>query len=378
VSKINILEIIETGGIGGAEMVLYNTVRFLDKERFSVRVLIVGRGILIDRLRELDIPVYVFEFKKSYNLEFLTLVRSLIMTHGIDIVHTHMSRMNMYGCLGSLFTPARNVMTIHGLSEFSGLRARLYYTVFGNLSGKITAVSSNLARRFVQKTMVGEKKVVAVPNGVDLDRFAGDVDRARVLARFRIDPASKVILAVGNIRRIKGYEFLFEVFDRIAESDKDLVLLICGNDMFHYKKKLLPLLHSKDLARRVVFAEFVDDIEQVYKASDMYVLTSLTEGFSLTTIEAMASGLPVVTTDCVGPRDIIENGVDGLIVEKRDPDLFCKAVVNLLNDPDRSRAMGEAARKKAARDFSVRRSVQRIQDVFLSLVQNQTAEGVVH
>jgi glycosyltransferase involved in cell wall biosynthesis len=137
-------------------------------------------------------------------------------------------------------------------------------------------------------------------------------------------------------------------------------------------------LHSKDLARRVVFAEFVDDIEQVYKASDMYVLTSLTEGFSLTTIEAMASGLPVVTTDCVGPRDIIENGVDGLIVEKRDPDLFGQTIVNLLNDPERSRAMGDAARKKAARDFSVRRSVQRIQDVFLSLGQNQPAEGVVH
>jgi glycosyltransferase involved in cell wall biosynthesis len=367
VPKINVLEIIETGGIGGAEMVLYNTVQLLDRERFTVRVLIVGRGILIDRLRQQGVPVDVFEFKKSYNLEFLTTVRSLVASHEIDIVHTHMSRMNMYGYLGTVSTPARNIMTVHGLSEFSGLRARLYYTLFGNFSGKVVAVSTNLAREFVRRTWVRRKQVVSIPNGVDLNRFAGDVDRTRVRERFGIDPDARIILAVGNIRRIKGYEFLFEVFDRIAEKDRRLVLLICGNDMFHYKKKLLPLLRSNELARRVVFADFVEDIESVYKAADIYVLTSLTEGFSLTTIEAMATGLPVVTTDCVGPRDIINNGVDGVIVAERDAELFGTALLDILNDPERARALGRAAKEKAAAKFSAQRSVHRLEEVFASL-----------
>ncbi len=367
VDRIKILEIIQTIGIGGAEMVTFNTVTHLDRSRFDVRALVVGGGPLVDRMRERGYEVDTYTFKGSYDWNLIRLIRKLIRTHNIDIVHTHLSRMNSYGFVGSWFTPATNVMNIHGLGEFSNFLGRVYYNLFGNLSGKIVAVSQNLADRFLKETMVRRSKMTVIPNGIDLDRFNRDIDRANVLKRFGIPADSKLVLAVGNIRAIKGYEFLIESFARVANIEPAALLMICGNDYFDYKRNLIPLVKQLNLSERVMFMDFVTAIESLYAAADVYALTSISEGFSLTTVEAMASSAAVVSTDCVGPKEIIDNGVDGVIVPGRDPDQFGREILDLLRDPERRLQMGQAARRKVEEKYSLDESIKRFEELFLSL-----------
>ncbi len=144
--------------------------------------------------------------------------------------------------------------------------------------------------------------------------------------------------------------------------------MICGNDFPNYKRHLTPILEKLGLSERVVFADFVIDIESVYAVAEVYVLTSISEGFSLTTVEAMASGTAVVTTDCVGPREIIDDGVDGIIVPGRDPERFGRAVLDLVRDDARRRELGQAARKKAEQKYSIDQSVAQFEALFQSLV----------
>jgi len=367
VDKIRVLEIIQTTGIGGAETVTYNTARFLDKSRFDVRTLVVGWGELVDRLQEQGVPVDTFIFEHSYNWDLLKLIRRLIKEHKIDIVHTHLSRMNIYGFVGSRFTGAKNVMTIHGLMEFGNFRSKLFYFVFGNCSGKIVAVSGKLAERFAAGTRVRKSKIMAIPNGIDIERFGWPVDRCQVLARFGLPPDAKIALAVGNIRAIKGYEFLIESFGRIVGEEPSLELVICGNDYFDYRRHITPLVEKLRLTERVHFTDFVPDIETLYSVADVYALTSITEGFSLTTVEAMASRAAVIATDCVGPRDIIDDGVDGIIVPRRDPDLYGRTMLALIRDDSRRRRLGEAARAKVEARFSAQKSVRKFEQLFDSL-----------
>lgn len=366
--RIRVLEIIQTIGIGGAEMVTFNTTTHLDRARFDVRVLVVGWGSLVDLLREKGYAVDTYRFKGSYDLKLVRFIRDLIRTHRIDIVHTHLSRMNTYGFVASRMTAATNVMTVHGLSEFANFFGRLYYVLFGNFSGKIVTVSQILADRFLAETKVRRDKVMVIPNGIDIGRFGRNIDRNEVLRRFGIPREARLVLAVGNIRAIKGYEFLIESFGRIANEEPSLWLMICGNDYPNYRQNLTPIVDKLGLSQRVVFSDFVTDIESVYAAADVYVLTSISEGFSLTTVEAMASGAAVVTTDCVGPREIIDDGVDGIIVPGRDPERFGRTVLDLVRDDTRRRELGQAARKKARQKYSIDQSVAQFEALFKSLV----------
>jgi len=209
--------------------------------------------------------------------------------------------------------------------------------------------------------------MAVVPNGIEIERFGRPVDREAIRRRLGLRPDARVILAVGNIREIKGYEFLIESFARIVDQDERLSLVICGIDMLGYRANLDRLLAKKGLAGRILFTDFVSDIEAVYGAADLYALTSISEGFSLTTVEAMASLLPVVVTDCIGPREIITTGRDGIIVPRRDPELFGQTMLELIRDPLRSRALGEAGRRTVEKRFSVQESVRGFEELFVDL-----------
>jgi glycosyltransferase involved in cell wall biosynthesis len=369
VGKTRVLEIIQTIGIGGAETVVYNTATNLDRSRFEVFTLVVGGGALVDNLRQHGLEVDTFIFTKRYNRHLIKCIRRLIRKHKIDIIHTHLSRMNVYGFIASRFTGAANVMTVHGLSEFANFLGKMYYTMFGNLSSGIVTVSEILAEKFRIATHVGRKKITVIPNGIDPDRFGQSFDRKETLRRFGISPECKIILAVGNIREIKGYEFLVESFAGIANEEPNLTVVICGGDYAGYKWKLDSLIKRLDLSDRIYFTDFVPDIEALYAAADLYALTSISEGFSLTTVEAMASSRAVISTDCVGPREIIDDGIDGIIVPGRDPDRFGRAMLNLIRDDRRRDEMGQAARKKVQNKYSIDKSVAAFEELFTSLLQ---------
>ncbi|MDD4052602.1 MAG: glycosyltransferase family 4 protein [candidate division Zixibacteria bacterium] len=371
-ATINVLEVIHTGSIsgalGGAETVLYNIVRYIDPSRFTIRALVVGHGGLDERLKREGYPVDTFTFARSYNLDLIKYIRQLITRHQIDIVHTHLSRMNTYGFAATRLTPARNVMTIHGLSGFSGRLGRLYYGMFGNLSAKVVAVSQPLAEEFSARTKVRRGNIVVIPNGIDIDCFGRPVDRVAVRRRFGLAPDAKIILSVGNIRPIKGYDFLIDAFASIARQDNNRVLVIAGSDMFREAAGLRDRAARYGLRDRVMFTEFIPDVEVLYGAADLFALSSISEGFSLTTVEAMASRLPVVSTDCLGPRDIITDGVDGIIVPGRDPEIFGGRMAELLQDDQRRQAMGEAGRRTAEHCFAIKASVAKFETLFASLV----------
>lgn len=372
-ATINILEVIQTGSIagalGGAEMVLYNIVRHIDPSRFNVRALVVGHGGLDERLRREGYPVDTFTFTKSYNLDLIRYLRKLIAEHRIDVVHTHLSRMNTYGFAATRFTRARNVMTIHGMTGFVGGMAKKYYRLFGNLSGKVVVVSEPLAEEFSALTGVRRNNIMVIPNGIDVDRFGLAVDRTAVRRRFGLAPESRIILAVGNIRPIKGYDFLIDAFASISGGDPTTVLMIAGSDMFGQADELRDRAAGYGLENRFRFTEFVADIETLYAAADLFALSSVTEGFSLTTVEAMASRLAVISTDCLGPRDIITDGIDGIIVSGRDPKEFGRRMAELLADEGRRRKLGEAARKTAERRFAIGESVAKFETLFTSLAR---------
>ncbi len=195
-------------------------------------------------------------------------------------------------------------------------------------------VASNFSKQCLIKDGVKANRIFIVPYGVDLSRFYPGTKHREKNEKLKL-------LFVGQITQRKGISYLIESFN--ALKSQNVELHITGGLFQGYK---IPEFLKGD---RIYYTGRVVDAElpAVYRNADIFVLPSLVEGFGLVLLEAMASGLPVITTPNSGGPDIIENGKEGFIVPVRNVSALVERIRFLLNNPDKREEMGRAARKKA-------------------------------
>jgi glycosyltransferase involved in cell wall biosynthesis len=159
--------------------------------------------------------------------------------------------------------------------------------------------------------------------------------------------------AVGNVRPSKRYDVLLEAFRIVRERWPQAHLAVVGQARGELFESTLELRSSLGLEEAVHFLGFREDVARAFQGLDLFVLSSSDEGFSLSTVQAMATGLPIVATRCGGPEEILQDGVEGLLVEKNQPRELAEGILRILAMPDRGRSLGVAARERAVSGFSV-------------------------
>ena len=190
------------------------------------------------------------------------------------------------------------------------------------------------ARREVAAALGGEVPVWVIPNAVPPQRGG----RARL--------ERPVVVAAGRLVPAKGFDRLIRAFALVAPEHPEWRLRICGGGGRF--PALGVLVDELGLGDRVALVGPVRDMEAELEAASVYALSSGAEGLPLALLEAMAKGLAVVSFDCAGPREVIEHGVDGLLVPGGDVPALAQAICALIVSDDLRRRLGEAARRKAA------------------------------
>jgi starch synthase len=209
--------------------------------------------------------------------------------------------------------------------------------------------ASTFTKQSIVSRGVNPSKILLIPYGVNLDHFAPGPKIAR--------PQSNVsILFAGSIDQRKGIKYLLEANKQLALPGTELVL--CGG-MVGSGDGLAPY---RDQIRYIGPKSF-PQMPEVFRSSDIFVFPSLVEGFGLVILEAMASGLPVITTSHTGGYDVIEDGVDGFIVPIRDVEAIKEKIEFLYRNPELREEMGRAARRKAEQ-YSWRHYEQRVIQAF--------------
>jgi glycosyltransferase involved in cell wall biosynthesis len=216
---------------------------------------------------------------------------------------------------------------------------------------------------------VDERRIVEIPNAVDMDLFKGDFNREEFLASRGV--AGRVCLCVARNHPQKDLPTLFRAFAELRRSMPDPVcLVVAGRGMRDYRLEpgladsvlLLELTPSSPL-------EFPPaELVRWYRASDLFVMTSEVEGFSTALVEAMAAGLPVVATDVAGIRERLDNGTNGWLRPFGDAAGLAAAMRGLLSDENQRRGFGEAAARSAAR-FSWENTVTQYLNLYKKLVR---------
>ena len=199
-------------------------------------------------------------------------------------------------------------------------------------------------------------RAVTIFNGVNLQTFHPPSSIADARARISLRSTCRAIGIVGRIVREKGHREFLAMARAIASQYPETVFVVVGDslesDRDQFGPKFRAMVAACGLENRFLFTGMTSCVQMYLQALDVFVLPSYREGFPRSILEAMATGLPVVTTNIRGCREAVVEGLNGLIVPPRDADALTVAVRQLLDDPQRASAMGEASLMRVRAHFT--------------------------
>ena len=300
-----------------------------------------------------------------------------------DIVHTHMAKAGALGRTAAAaynrtagrHRPAAIVHTYHGhvlegyfgraaTAAFIGIERRL-----AAISDRLVVIAPRLRDDLADRYHIGHaRQYRVVPLGFDLGEFAAIDDVARAQARTQLDiPASaRVVTTVGRLTAIKNHELFLETARAVASTCPDALFLIAGDG--ERRADLEARAREAGIAGRVRFLGWRRDLDVLYAATDVFLLTSRNEGTPVALIESMAAGCAAVATDVGGVGDVISTPEAGALAPGGDAAALARHVGELLGDPARRRVMGDAGRRLALARYGIDRLVADVGALYQELL----------
>jgi len=369
--NICVAHILSSFGIGGQERVAFDLAASQLRAGCRVTALSLAPppdGPLAAEFRAAGIEVdRVARPAPGVDLMLILRLARWLRRHRVELVHTHNRMALIYGAPAARLARAAVVHTKHGNNPKGGTRL-----IAGNLAARcvaaFVAVSPETAAFARKRSEVDERRLLVIPNGIDLGRFhPAPAARERVRRELGIDAQAWVIGTVGRIAAEKNQALLLRAMAPLLGPHTRLVVAGDG-----------PLLRSvTELASALEIAGFVHllgarrDVPDVLNALDTFVLSSDTEGLPLVVLEAMATGVPVLSTRVGGVPTVLEDGRTGYLVPVGDAAALRDRVARLRDDPAGSRACGERGREAAITRFSAERMQRDYLDLYARVLASE-------
>lgn len=380
---------------GGSLVVIASIVKSLDKNKY--RAVVAGEmeeSILKHHIQD-NAKLYVIRHLFNYvhwektskyikslrpvfllkaGLYFLTLARFIFNTgyflrftyimikEDIDIVHIN----NSIDALAiAILLKKKCIWHLHGLqSDYIGVLDRFFY----HKVEKIIAISGCVKDNAVEHGF-DENKIVIIPNPVTPQLNNNDISTELKL-RYKIKDTDKVIGIVGRLVEWKGQREFLKAVSMVLRDHANLKIFIVGDsadDAENYRNILVEIVEQNDMRDAVVFTGYTQDVASFYKIMDIMVHASITpEPFGLVITEAMSLGVPVIASSLGAPAEIIDNHIDGILVDPRNTLELANAITYLLENDEIRHEMGNKARIKVEKKYNSDTYARNIESIYQS------------
>ncbi len=371
-TPIKVLHVTYDMRIGGTEQVIKSLVENTDASVVEMSIFCIESplGPFANDLLERGISIKALSRKPGFDVSLIGEIRKHIQNHNIDIVHCHQYTPYVYGVLAAVFTKARVVFTEHGrfYPDSSSWKRKLINPWLHRVTYATTAISAATKTALAIYENLPEPDIQVIYNGIKaLQADSGQVQALREELGIREDT-----LCLGTVARldpIKNHPMMLKAFKMVLESDIPAKLVIVGDG--DERERLLKVTRELGLESDVIFTGYDPKPQRYLALMDIYLLSSLSEGTSMTLLEAMSLGKPCVVTDAGGNPEIVEHGETGLVTPNDNPEAFADAIVDLCRDLQKKQSMGKKARERFDRLFSVESMVSAYQQLYLQALGNK-------
>lgn len=365
------LHVISGGETGGSRKHLITLLQKFPKEKVSL--IVFQKGQLYEEAKECLLDVQVFAQNSRYDLTVIKKLTDFINKQQFDIIHTHGPRANLFLSFIKKKVNAKWVTTIHSdpTLDFmkSGVKGYLFTKLHLHALNKVDhffAVSDRFKDSLVSFG-TNPSKITTIYNGIEFSKL----DKKRnLLSRENVGVSDEdfVITMVARLHPIKGHELVFEALEQINQPKIKLLLVGDGPIETDLKETASRLQVSK----QIYFLGFRNDVEQVYNISDVAIMASFSESFPLALLEAANNGIPIISSDVGGVRQLIRKDC-GWIVPVGNSNKIAEAIMMAyqLKQTNQLQEMGQRLYTHASTHFSLDNLYKKTSQTYHQLIGNK-------
>ncbi len=371
-----VFQVVPAFRAGGAERLVVHLAQAMDRNRYQPICIAYDppTGLHYEAsLQNAGISLIFLNKRRPLDARVLVRLHRLFCRYRPSVVHMHISGINYtYPLLLIHRTPVQ-IYTVHNVAEkdlhFRWEGRLIQHLAFRRRWGRVVPVAISEAVRESFKRYYGYPDMPVILNGIPVEAYAPDAARRTQWRQQEGFPLEAIlIVAVAGLRPQKNLALLIRVFARL-KACCPLHLLLVGDG--EQEAMLRQLVEQLGLSQRVHFLGVRADVADVLNACDLFALSSSWEGTPMAIMEAMASGLPVVSTAVGGVPELVQHGYSGFLVPPDDEGALREALQQLLNDAELRHQMGLQALEYARTHFDIQRTARQYEDLYATLESQQ-------
>jgi glycosyltransferase involved in cell wall biosynthesis len=364
----NVLVSLPVLHVGGTEIQTLNLTRVLVSAGYRVTLCCYYEydETMVSEFHFAGVKVILMSLKRSDGiLHLMQKMKKIFKTVSPDIVHVQYIAPGLIPILAAKLSGISTVFaTVHQPGTPYGLKAKLFLRIGSSLCKAFFCVSKSAEESWFGDSEIlnpqnvnRKRKHFTIYNAVDVSAIAhavGSVNLDHLRINLGLD-SCPVVGIVGRLRKEKGHSILLDAMVEVVRDVPSAKLLVVGDGPD--RSQLIRRAETLDIADHILWLGAKEPAEtiQLYGIMDVVVVPSLFEGFGLTAAEAMAAGRPVVASEVDGLREVIHQGRTGFLIPPGNSNIMAKRLVELLSDPTKAQAMGEAGRQRVKQHFSLER-----------------------
>ena len=364
--KINVLHLIQGLEIGGLEIMVVNLLERIDRSQYRPSICCYDSlGSLSQGLPEKGIGVHLLRRRPGIDYLYPFKLARHLRKSKINILHLHNPTALFYGTLaGKIARTPCIIYTEHGRDFSSSFKVKIANSLLSRMVDRVVVVAEHGKRYLVEHEGVNEKKIIKIYNGIDSKKFGTRQEVTLIRRELGITDDQSVIGIVARLDPIKNHACLIKAMKTVAARLPTAVLLVIGDGSL--RTELESLTTNLGLQGHIKFLGARSDIPELLSVLDVFVLSSFSEGLSLTLIEACAAAKPIVATNVGGNAEIVKHQSNGLLVPSDQPEDLARAILEILPHDAKAKLMGEKGRKKFEEEFMLDVMVKKYEDLYES------------
>ncbi len=365
----SILHAIDTTGPGGAETVFLDLTENLTLEGYRSFAVIKGPGWVEDQLKARGIQYYIVKPKGSFSFSYYRKLFRIIRENNVKLIQAHLLGSTLTYSIIALLLRIPLVATLHGKVDVNPNERLIFIKNLIMKLGvkRLIAVSRDLANYIETRGLFNKGKIRVIYNGVDVkDYRKSNLNEIRLL--LKLDKQAILVGSVGNIRPAKAYDVLIKAAKEVITHNRNIHFVIAGHKKPELMQQLEDLMDKVGVSQHVHFIGFQQPSAAFFSQMDLFTLSSSSEGFSISTIEAMATGLAAVVTCCGGPEEIITHKTTGWLVPVNDPQALASGILTVLNDPNLQCSLAQKGQLHITENFSLDFLIKQYQTLYEELL----------